>query len=362
MLRAALTVWLLMATVAFAATDDSTTSPSLSAPLRSIPASMPRKTARDESLQLRGADSEISVGLADKAAVPSVFDELSPKNSPTPQNAQLLLKRNLLDDVTLTYKSNVGMANTAPSQNGSVTTQAARNQSTSEIGWNVTDQWSVTGSNQMDQIFEFQRAEPSRVRDGIETRYRLNSGTSFGLGVNNEDYYSNNLSTFERHTSTGQIQQKLGNLPLNWTASPSLITETSALDASQNRSGSRVDQSLLWNIDPNLSWNVGTGWANWNYDLDAHTQLDRTVYSQWTRQIRSNYKLTFRTDVQTIDTAQENTTAQREDKFKLSVGQQLLFTDDLSAAFDLRQEYQREINSTWAPVDHSATLSIQKKF
>ncbi len=362
MLRTVLLLWLCGTALLGAATDDALVSPVISAPLRSIPASLPKNQSTNSSLQLRGADSELTVGVPVETATPSVFDDLNPQNNLGAQKAQILLKRNLLDDVTLTYQSNVGLANTTPEKNRAVTAQAAQNQSTSNLKWNVKDNWSVTGSNQMDQIFEFQRAEPSHVRNGIETHYQLNPGTGLGFGVNSEDYYSNNLVSFERQTSVGQFQQKLGKLPLNWTASPSLIKELSPLDATQNRAGTRVDQSLLWNLNPDLSWNLGTGLTNWNYDIDSRQQVDRTLYSQWTRAIRKNFTLTFRTDLQTIETAEDKAVIQREDKFKLSLGQQLLLTDDLSAAFDLKQEYQRDINSTWSPSDHSATLSIQKKF
>lgn len=362
MFRAVLILWLCSTALFGAASDDAGVSPVVSAPLRSLPANLPKKQTNDSTLKLRGADSELTVGLPAETGTPSVFDDLNPQDNLTAQKAQILLKRNLLDDVTLTYQSNVGLANTAPTTNGAVTTQNAQNQSTSNLKWNVKDNWSFTASNQMDQIFEFQRAEPSHVRNGIETHYQLSPGTGLGLGTNSEDYYANNAVTFERQTTTGQFQQKLGKLPLNWTASPGLVKDISPVDPMQNRAGTRLDQSLLWNLNPNLAWNVGTGLTNWNYDIDSRRQVDRTLYSQWTRSVRNNFKLTLRTDVETIETSADATTTQREDKFKLSLGQQLLLTDDLTAAFDLKQEYQRDINSTWSPGDHSATLSIQKKF
>lgn len=364
MLRAVCILGWWMAAAALAAPDTATSSTPIAAPARTLPAptNLPKKSKNDDSLQLRGADSELSVGLAEEKTTPSVFDDLSTDNSAAIQKAQLMLKRNLLDDVTLTYKSKVGLANTAPTKTNTASAPSGQSQSSTDLKWNVSDDLALTSSHQMDQIFEFQRAEPSRVRESIESRYRLNPGTALGLGVNNENYYTDNTISFARQTTTGQLQQKLGNLPLQWTSSPSLISETAPLDAAQNRAGNRLDQSLLWNINPDLTWNVGSGWVNWNYDTSSKQQLDRTLYSQWTRQLRSNLKLTFRTDLETIETATDSTTTQREDKFKLSLGQQLTLTDDVSAAFDLRQEYQRDINSTWSPADRSATLSIQKKF
>ncbi|PAW79126.1 MAG: hypothetical protein B9S32_03990 [Verrucomicrobia bacterium Tous-C9LFEB] len=362
MFRAALILWLCGTALLGAATDDALVSPVISAPIRSIPVNLPKNQSTNSSLQLNGADSELTVAVPSETASPSVFDDLNPQNNLSSQKAQILLKRNLLDDVTLTYQSNVGLASTTPEKSGTVTAQTAQNQSSTNLKWNVKDNWSVTSSNQMDQIFEFQRAEPSHVRNGIETHYQLNPGTGLGFGVNSEDYYSNNLATFERQTTAGQFQQKLGKLPLNWTASPALVKDVSPIDATQNRAGTRVDQSLLWNLNPDLSWNLGTGLTNWNYDIDTRKQVDRTIYSQWTRSIRKNFSLTLRTDLETIETASADAAPLREDKFKFSLGQQLLLTDDLSAAFDLKQEYQRDINSTWSPSDHSATLSIQKKF
>lgn len=363
MFRLACTLLLIQTAVALGATDDASVSPVIAAPLRSIPANLPKKQATDSTLQIKGVDAELNVGMTPETSSPSVFDGLATDQNSNLQKAQLMLKRNLLDEVSLTYKNNVGLANATQTTNGAAARQSAQSQSASEINWAINEAVSLTGSNQMDQIFEFQRSEPTRTRNALESRYSPGPGTVLGLGASNENFYQGNIVSFERETVSNLYQQKLGKLPLTWSANPSYITETNPFDSTQNRTGTAMNQSLLWNITPDFTWNVGGGVTTWDYSTDLRKESDRNLFSQWTRQLRKNLKMNVRTDLQTTETnASEGALLQREERFKLSLGQQLLLTDDVTASFDIGHEYLRQINSTWSPSDHSATLSIQKKF
>lgn len=362
MLRAVLACLALTVTAAFAASDSTTLSAPLNPPL-AVPSNLPKIQKNPDSLQIRGADSELDVVVPTQSDMPpSVFDDLTPENNLTQQKAQILLKRNLLDDATLTYKSNVGLRDSSPINNGGVATQTGQNQSTTELKWDASDALSFTTTNEMDQLIELQRTDPARTRNSFETRYKLPNSASLALGVSNEDFYSGNEISLEQQTAASQYQQKIGKLPLTWSGGPSYIKQADPMDYTQNREGTQINQSLLWNVNPSLTWNVGTGWTNWDYTDEIHQQVERNIFSEWTRQIRSNIKFIVRTDYQTTTDYTDSNTITRQDAFKLTIGQQLKLTDDFSAVFDFRQEYQHEINSTWAPTDHSATISLQKKF
>jgi len=318
---------------------------------------MPKSQTVSSKVQVQGVDSELTVGVLSNS---SVFDDLSPLSG-TQQRAQILLKRNVIDDVTLSNTNSVGLADVTSTKAGTlVTTQSMQNKSSTDLTWQTTDKLAFSIKNETDRIFEFQ--ESAYTTNSAETHYKLFPDTTIGAGVNKETFYNGNDFSFERQTFTTQLQQKIGKLPLNWTLSPSTVQENDPLDFTQNRSASKIDQSLLWNVNTDTSVNFGAGYADWAYSSDSHQMTDRTLYTQWNRQLRKNVKLMLRTDFETTESAYVDSTVTREDKFRLTIGQQISLSDDFNASIDFQQEYQHDINSTWSPADHSATLSFQKKF